>query len=224
MIELISGLLRFQRDVFPSKREVFENLACEQNPQALFITCADSRVVPDLIMQCGPGELFICRNAGNIVPPHGELRGGISATIEYAVSALGVKNIIVCGHSDCGAMKAILHPESVKDMPMVSAWLWQAEGARRVVLDNHPELGEAERLEKLTEENVLSQIDHLKTHPSVAAGLARGDVRLYGWVYNIKTGEMLNYDAETGYFRPLRNVDDIPAACLPSRRTMAIQR
>lgn len=224
MKELVSGLLRFQRDVFPGKKEIFENLAGEQNPKALFVTCADSRVVPDLIMQCGPGELFISRNAGNIVPPHGELRGGVSATIEYAVSALGIQDIIVCGHSDCGAMKGILHPEKVKSMPMVAAWLWQAEGARRVVEDNYPHLSEKEKLEKLTEQNVLSQIDHLRTHPSVAAGLAKGNLRLYGWVYNIKTGEMLNYDAEAGEFRLLRDADEIPTANLQTRRLLAMQR
>src|SRR3954454_22507395 len=116
MQRLIEGVSKFQREVFPSKRELFEQLSSSQKPDALFITCSDSRVVPELFTQAGPGDLFLCRNAGNMVPPYGEMAGGVSATIEYAVLALGVRHIVVCGHTDCGAMKGVLHPELVKDM------------------------------------------------------------------------------------------------------------
>src|SRR3982751_6268271 len=116
MERLLKGVSTFQREVFPQHRELFERLAAKQNPMALFITCADSRVVPDLITQSDPGDLFICRNAGNMVPPYGEMNGGVSATIEYAVVALNIRHIIVCGHSDCGAMKGVLHPEAVEQM------------------------------------------------------------------------------------------------------------
>jgi len=203
MKRLIEGLVRFQREVFPAKQQLFRRLADGQNPRALFITCADSRVVPDLITQSAPGDLFICRNAGNIVPPYGEMNGGVSATIEYAVMALGIRNIIVCGHSDCGAMKAVFHPEKVKNLPTVESWLRHAESARRVVQENYVGLTEEESVQLLTKENVVAQLDHLRTHPSVASRIARGELNLYGWVYQIHSGQMTAYDAELGDFLPL---------------------
>ena len=123
MKNFIDGFIRFKRDVFPKRKQLFERLAGAQSPEALFITCADSRIVPDLIMQTEPGDLFICRNAGNIVPPYGEVQGGVSATIEYAVAVLNVSHIIVCGHTDCGAMKGILKPETLDELPTVKSWL-----------------------------------------------------------------------------------------------------
>jgi carbonic anhydrase len=216
MKRLVAGLVSFQRNVFPQRKELFEHLACEQKPRALFITCADSRVVPDMILQCEPGELFICRNAGNIVPPYGDVRGGVTATIEYAVMGLGIPNIIVCGHTDCGAMRAVLTPEKLKRMPSVQHWLFHAQTAVHMVEDNFPNLTGEERLQKLTEENVLAQIDHLRTHPYVASRVARGDLSLYAWVYNIKSGEMTGYDPESHRFVPL-DEEHIPAAIQPAR-------
>src|SRR5688572_19481788 len=183
MERLIQGVAKFQRDVFPEKQQLFEELASGQSPEALFITCADSRVVPDLITQTNPGDLFICRNAGNMVPPYGELHGGVSATIEYAVCALNVQHIIVCGHGDCGAMKGILHPEAVAHMPTVRTWLSHGEVARHVVKENYPNLSGDDALRAITEENVIAQLAHLRTHPSVAARLARGTIGVHGWVY-----------------------------------------
>src|SRR5262245_41103473 len=136
MERLLRGVTKFQTEVFPAQRPLFEGLASGQSPEALFITCADSRIVPQLITQSSPGDLFICRNAGNMVPPYGELHGGVSATIEYALCVLNVKHIIVCGHTDCGAMKGILHPEAVADMPTVRSWLAHGEVARRIVNEN----------------------------------------------------------------------------------------
>lgn len=211
MKKLVEGFYRFREEVFPNKQDLFAKLALEQHPRALFITCADSRVVPDLITQSSPGDLFICRNAGNIVPPYGERIGGVSATIEYAVLGLGVRNIIVCGHSDCGAMRAVLHPEKLYDMPTVASWLFHAETARRIVHENYGDAAEEERLEALIHENVLAQLDHLRTHPSVGARLARGELNLYGWVYRIDTGEVKGYDADLGEFVPLAG-EKIPAA------------
>jgi len=211
MKRLIQGLMRFQREVFPVKQQLFKSLAESQNPHSLFITCADSRVVPDLITQAAPGDLFICRNAGNIVPPYGLTNGGVTATIEYAVVALGIKNIILCGHSDCGAMRAVLYPERVKDLPTVASWLGHAECARRVVAENHANLTDEDALRVVTEENVVAQLDHLRTHPSVAVRLARGEINLYGWVYEIHTGQMTAYDVEEGRFLPLTE-NTMPAA------------
>jgi carbonic anhydrase len=207
MERLIEGVIQFQDKVFPERRELFQKLAKKQTPLALFITCSDSRIVPDMLMQCDPGDLFICRNAGNIIPPWGDMTGGVTATIEYAVMVLGIKNIIVCGHSDCGAMGAIMHPEKLQDLPAVRNWIMHAERPRRMVLDNYSQLAPAEQLQVLTEENVLAQLDHLKTHPSVASRLASGDLRLYGWVYNIANGQVLTYDIEEHHFVPLRSMD-----------------
>src|SRR3954452_23253510 len=137
MKQLIEGINKFRTDVFPAQSGLFSKLASGQTPQALFITCADSRVVPDLITQSQPGDLFICRTIGNLVPPHGDESGGVSAAIEYALEALNVPNIVMCGHSDCGAMKAVLQPEKVKDLPNTQAWLHHADAARHVVRHNY---------------------------------------------------------------------------------------
>jgi len=212
MRRIVEGLHRFQTAVFPTKRDLFRTLADSQAPRALFITCGDSRIVPDLITQTSPGELFICRNAGNIVPPFGEVAGGVSATIEYAVVALQIPNIIVCGHSDCGAMKGILYPETTKSMPMVGHWLRHAESARYVVEELYRERSEDEKLEILTTENVRAQLANLMTHPSVAVRLARGTLQIFGWHYDISTGEVLTFDGERDRFVRLEPSDRIPSA------------
>lgn len=220
MQKLAEGYCRFRQKVLPRKKELFRQLARGQHPEALFITCADSRVVPDLITQSSPGDLFICRNAGNIVPPHGERIGGVSATIEYAVLGLGIQNIIVCGHSDCGAMRAVLNPWKLHDMPVVEQWLRYADTPRRIVRENYKEAADEERLEALIHENVLAQLDHLRTHPSVAAGLARAALNLYAWVYQIETGEVSAYDASRDAFLPLSD-NQIPDATPRPRRIKA---
>ena len=219
MNELIQGYKKFREEVYPTKQDLFQRLANKQKPGALFITCADSRIVPDLMLQCSPGDLFICRNAGNIVPPYGELLGGVSATIEYAVMALDVRNIIVCGHSDCGAMNGLLHPEKTEGMATVRTWLRNSEAALRTVQQGYPDLTGEARLHALVEENVITQLDHLRTHPSVAAALARGEMNLYGWVYHIPTGEIVSYDRQRGRFVPL---DGSLASATPERRMRAV--
>ncbi|SFS20605.1 carbonic anhydrase [Granulicella pectinivorans] len=211
MQRLLEGHARFRAEVFPKHASLFNHLATGQKPQALFLTCADSRVVPDMILQSNPGDLFICRNAGNIVPSYGEATGGVSATIEYAVLALGIENIIVCGHSDCGAMKAVLSGKKHDNMPTVDAWLKHSTSAMQM-LEQHEahELHDAEeendpqaRLRGLTRANVIAQLANLQTHPSVAAALARGKMNLYGWVYEIHSGRIQSYDAQQGRFLPL---------------------
>jgi carbonic anhydrase len=218
MQKIVAGLLRFQRDIYPQKRDLFNELAAGQNPRALFITCGDSRIVPDLITQVNPGELFICRNVGNIVPPESDFSGGVSSTIEYSVSALKVRHIIICGHSDCGAMKAVLKPESVKDLPKTAGWLRNANAARMVVKENYPGLAGEELLEVLTKENVIAQLENLQTHSCVASRLARGDLSLYGWFYDIKTGAVSAFDSEAQDFVPIDGTT-IPEAT-PKRRLL----
>jgi carbonic anhydrase len=212
MDKLIRGVIRFQEEVYPRLESRFTELAEQQHPRALFITCSDSRIVPDLLTQTSPGELFICRNAGNIVPAHGEATGGVSGTIEYAVAALKVRHIIICGHSDCGAMKGILHPEDVASMPAVAAWLRYGEAARRIVLDNQPHLDENQKLEAITRENVRAQLLNLQTHPSVAAALAAGAVQLHGWLYSIRSGVIETFDQRMNRFRSLTLADASVAA------------
>jgi carbonic anhydrase len=197
---IVGGFQRFRQEVFPQQEELFKALATAQNPRAMFITCADSRIVPELITQSAPGDLFVSRNVGNVVPPYGQMMGGVSTAIEYAVMALGVQHIIVCGHSDCGAMKAVLNPQSLERMPTVKAWLRHSEVALRVVEENC-NCGDHETLGILTEENVVAQLNHLCTHPSVAARLANGQLFIHGWVYDIETCDIRAYDAERGEFR-----------------------
>jgi carbonic anhydrase len=189
--------------VFPKQRDLFEQLAHAQSPEALFITCSDSRIMPNLITQTRPGDLFICRNAGNMVPPYGEVNGGVSATIEYSVCVLKVQHIIVCGHTDCGAMKGVIHPELVQDLPTVRSWLAHGEVARHVVNELYPNLPEKEMKHVLTEQNVVAQLANLRTHPSVAARLAAGKISLHGWMYHIATGRVEIFDPEQGRFVPL---------------------
>ena len=200
MDRIIEGVAKFQREVYPQYSELFKELAHAQAPETLFITCADSRIVPDLITQSRPGELFICRNAGNMVPAYGEMQGGVSATIEYAVTVLPIRDIVVCGHTGCGAMKALMHPEQVESMPAVRSWLSHGELARRMVQDNDQDLTAEDKLRRLTEENVVAQLEHLRTHPSVASKLRTGSLRLHGWVYEIGTGRVEVWDAEQKRF------------------------
>jgi carbonic anhydrase len=200
MNKLVQGLHHFQQHVFRPQREFFETLAAGQRPEVLFIACSDSRINPNLITQTDPGELFIVRNAGNIVPPHSHDPGGEAATIEYAIDALGVSDVIVCGHSQCGAMKALIQPELVAEMPIVATWLENAEATRRIMHSNYKHLSGDDLLEVVVAENVLVQIEHLRTQPAVAAALARGALRLHAWVYTIESGEVFAYDPESGQY------------------------
>ncbi len=195
MKKLIEGLRQFQADSFRTKQSLFEELAGGQQPLALFITCSDSRIDPNLLTGTEPGELFVLRNAGNIVPPHGSVRGGEAATIEYAVNVLKVDDIIICGHSHCGAMAGRLAPESLGELPAVRDWLIHAEGSQSVAPEYDGHISEdSDPLTTAVEKNVLVQLDQLRTHPSVAAALARNELELHGWVYQFETGDVFAYD------------------------------
>jgi carbonic anhydrase len=203
MQKLVDGIHHFQTNAFTSEREFFERLADGQTPETLFITCSDSRINPNLLTNTRPGELFILRNAGNIVPPYGAANGGEGATIEYAVAALGVKDIIVCGHSHCGAMNALIAPAGLDELPTVRAWLGHAEMTRRIIRENYANLEGQALVTATVQENVLAQLENLRTHPAVAARLARGALHLHGWVYKIETGEVFSFDPTSGQFGPL---------------------
>ncbi|MBD8161736.1 carbonic anhydrase [Erwinia persicina] len=199
MQHIIEGFLNFQKDIFPHQKELFRSLASSQNPKALFISCSDSRLVPELVTQQDPGQLFVIRNAGNIVPSFGPEPGGVSATIEYAVVALGVTDIVICGHSNCGAMKAIATCQCLDPMPAVAHWLHYADAAKAVV-DKKTYSSEEEKVNAMVQENVIAQLNNIKTHPSVAVGLRNNALRLHGWVYDIESGAIRALDKDTKEF------------------------
>ncbi|MGB0561048.1 MAG: carbonic anhydrase [Spirulinaceae cyanobacterium] len=203
MKKLIRGLDEFRRTYVPKHQELLEQLSHGQKPRVLFITCSDSRVAPSIITSTDMGELFVIRNAGNIVPPFGAANGGEGGTIEYAITALGIKQVIICGHSHCGAMKGLLKLNKLQaDMPLVYDWLKHAESTRRLVLENYPHQSGEELIETLVAENILIQIENLKTYPMVRSKLHHGELDIYGWIYEIETGEVLAYDAETHTYLP----------------------
>ncbi|QDV40259.1 Carbonic anhydrase [Stieleria neptunia] len=207
MQKLVDGIHRFQRELFSQDQQLFETLVEGQSPLALFVTCSDSRIDPSRLTQTRPGELFIQRTAGNIVPPYGSVHGGEAATIEYAVSVLKVRDIVICGHSHCGAMAGLLDPESIEKLPAVKAYLEHAEATRRIVEENYNHLTDPEKRLTLTvEENVLVQLESLRTHPSVAAAIGRGQLKLHGWVYKFETGEVFAYDPDEAQFKPLQDI------------------
>jgi len=203
MPHFVAGVTRFQKEVFPEKEELFEKLSKGQSPEALFITCSDSRIETAMMTQTDPGELFICRNAGNIVPPHTSYTGGMTASIEYAVTVLQVPHIVVCGHTECGAMNGAMNPEGLDALPHVKEWLGYSKAAVDVVKGIAGDKDAGEQMQQLLQQNVLLQLQHLKTHPSVATRLAKGDLTLHGWVYDIKTGAVDAYDEESNKFVPV---------------------
>ena len=202
---LKSGIRKFRTEIYPEQAAIFQAAAGRpQTPQALVITCADSRIDAETITSSGVGDIFITRNVGNLVPAYGEMLGGVSAVIEYAVSALKVKHIVICGHSDCGAMKALLNPQSMDALPTVKAWMNNAAAALSVASSlEQPGESSADRLKRLTEENVLLQMQHLRTHPSVAGAIARNELTLSGWVYDIGSGEVRISEDGSRTFQPV---------------------
>jgi carbonic anhydrase len=198
------GVRRFRNEVFPVKRELYESLAEKQVPLALFLTCGDSRIDP-LVLTCSePGEVFVERTPGNIVPIYSDSAAvGVSASIEYSVVVLAVKDIVVCGHSACGAMKALLEPEELHLVPATSRWLHYAEPAVRLLNHSYGHLPEAERLKRLCQLNVVLQMSHLHTHPAVETRSRQGTLTLHGWYYEIPTGIVEVFNDETGQFEEL---------------------
>lgn len=201
MRKLLKGLHKFQSSYFPANQEIFEQLAEGQKPRVLFITCSDSRIVPHLITQSGVGELFVIRNAGNLVPPFGAANGGEGAAIEYAIHVLGIEQVIICGHSNCGAMKGLLKLEKLRtEMPLVYEWLQHAESTRRLIQENYSDIKGEELLAITMAENVVTQIENLKTYPVIRSKLHQNKMSIYGWIYDIESGEVLAYNPETDEF------------------------
>ena len=206
LTELRAGIRKFRTEVYPKNKATYLKAVSEpQRPHALFITCADSRLDPELITQSGTGDIFVTRNIGNLVPAYGEMMGGVSAVVEYAVTGLKVQHVVICGHSDCGEMKALVRPESLTEMPAVRNWMNNAAAAMSVAKsmankDERP----SEFVKRLTEENVLLQLQHLRTHPSVAGAMARGELTISGWVYDIGKGEVRISEDGGRLFQPVK--------------------
>ncbi len=211
MAKLVEGVHRFRADYFNKNRELFRALAQRgQRPETLFITCSDARIDPNRITDSAPGDLFIVRNVGNIVPQL-TLPGGTSAALEYAVEVLEVSNVVVCGHTHCGAMQALLDPERIEGLPYVQRWLSQTMRLREIVADRYGELDGMARWTAAAEENVLVQLENLREFPFVARRLEAGKLHLSGWVFAIETGEVLAYDPASGQFAPMTPVASPPA-------------
>ena len=210
MKKIVEGIHSFQQSDFQEEQEFFQALAKGQSPRALFITCSDSRIAPNRLTKTNPGELFILRTAGNIVPPYGAVMGGEAATVEYAIAALKIHHVIVCGHSHCGAMSGLLAPDMIETLPAVQAYLGHAESTRRIMEENYSHITDFhERLDRTVEENVLAQLENLRTHPTVAAAIGRKELELHGWVYKFETGEVFAFDPAIHDFAPLDQV--VPA-------------
>lgn len=203
MQSLIQGYARFRSHAFPQMSGLYSKLAHGQSPKCLFITCCDSRVTPNDFTGTGPGELFVDRSLGNIVPIPGGRETGAPAVVEYAVKALNVEHIVVCGHSQCGAIKAMLDPDSLRELPNVAAWLENAGDARGAVARKYGTLEGEALLDATIRENVLIQLDHLRLHPCVTPRLADGRLQLHGWVFEVGLGQVVAYDPRVDQFVPL---------------------
>ena len=204
MYRLLRGVNEFRRNAYPHREELFSKLSQGQQPLPFFITFSDSLISPYLLTNTEPGELFVLRNAGNMVPKYEEGIGE-AATVEYAVKALKVKDIIVCGHSQCGAMGAVLNPQSCDGLPAVSQWLRNSQELVERVKQQHGDVSDAQMLDLVIQENVLLQLEALQQHPSVREALDADQISLHGWVYSIGTGDVVVYDADQRSF----NIPDI---------------
>lgn len=196
MKKLVRGIVEFRRNVLPDYRETFARLALGQSPDALFIACCDSRVVPNLFASTDPGDLFVVRNVGNLIPPcaageHSSADESEAAAVEFAVMNLHVSNIIVCGHSECAAMHALLEGREKLTAPNLKAWLRHGEAA----LSRLPSPGPGpEQVNRLSKANVLQQLEHLQSYPVVARRLAHGRLRLHAWWFELRTADVYAYE------------------------------
>lgn len=207
MKKLIKGLHKFQTEVFPIQKDFFHNLAKGQNPEILFISCSDSRINPNLVTSAEPGELFILRNAGNIIPPY-TINSSEAATIEFAVCELKVEHIIICGHSHCGALTASLQLDTVStNMPSLYCWL-KTNVAPTVDLihKNYTDLSPTNILNILLQEHVLQQIENLKTHPAVSHAIAEQRLTLHAWMYKFETGDIFSFNTQSGQFECIKHL------------------
>jgi carbonic anhydrase len=214
MEKLVKGILEFRQNILPTYRKDFAHLALGQSPDTLFIACSDSRVVPNLFASTNPGDLFVIRNMGNLIPPFTEVPEegtAESAAIEFSLANLPISEIVVCGHSECGAMHAILSEDNVKD-PHLKGWLKHCD----CLLDQKDLVG-CETLSahnRLSQINVLQQIKHLKTYPPIIERMKKGTLNIHGWYFDIATGDVYAYEEQ---FHQFVLIDEIEAPRILSR-------
>jgi carbonic anhydrase len=206
LARIATGVAKFQTEVYPAQSKFFRELRDHQEPIAMFFTCADSRIDPAMLLQTRPGEIFTERTPGNIVPRYSDHVGGITASVEFAILALHVPLIIVCGHTDCGVVKALAEPEHANGMPALQSWMRHSFDSRERLLREHPDVSGEEKIRLLTEYNVLTQLENLRTHPAVASRLSSGELQVQGWIYDIASGEVSVADAESARFEILGGV------------------
>ncbi|MBM4135520.1 MAG: carbonic anhydrase [Nitrospira sp.] len=202
MEKLLKGIHIFQESYFKKEEDFFRRLSEKQTPEVLFITCSDSRVDPNLVTQSKPGELFIVRNVGNIIPPYDAIKdkNSVAAAIEFAVLGLKVSDIIICGHSNCGAIHALIDKKEFKNMPHLRNWLKIVSPVKDIVKVFYGDL-KGEHHKRITEkENVLIQLRNIQTYPFVSRSLRKGSLYLHGWYYDIGTGDVYSYSPNTHMF------------------------
>jgi carbonic anhydrase len=209
MQKLIKGLHKFREEELGRYQELFRRLSREeQNPHTLFITCSDSRVLAELITQSQPGDLFVVKNVGNIVPSFHATgsTNSTAAAIEFAIQSLGVQDVVVCGHSHCGAMNALLNGiKETTAMPHMHSWIEIAAPVRQIIEKSYTHLKDPiARMTAAAEENVLLALENLHTYPIVLERLATGTLRLHGWFFHIATAEMFAYDPISQQFQPIK--------------------
>ena len=211
MQRLIAGIHKFRKEEFGRYSALFRKLSKDgQNPHTLFITCADSRVLAELVTQSKPGDLFVVKNIGNIVPPASATgsTNSTAAAIEFAVEVLRVNDIVVCGHSQCGAMTALLDSlRFTSSMPHLAEWLKVAAPIREILDKDYTDLTTPEqRTTAAAQENVLFALDNLHSYPCVQDRLADSSLSLHGWFFKIATAELFAYDPESRQFHPITEV------------------
>ncbi|MFK7871693.1 MAG: carbonic anhydrase [Oligoflexales bacterium] len=200
MLQILRGIQKYSKEIFPQQKGLFKQLATGQQPHTMMITCSDSRIDPNLITQTQPGDVFILRNAGNMVPAYGVSQGGEEASIEFAVEVLGVENIVVCGHTQCGAMAALSGKVDLKALPSIEKWLLHAKATQRKMEGKSPVV-----LDDYIEDNVLTQVQNLKTHPSIANGIAQKTLKIFGLVYRFEKGDAIIFDKQKQHFIEVRD-------------------
>jgi carbonic anhydrase len=212
MKKLIQGIVDFRQKSLAAYREKFSTLANGQNPDTLFIACCDSRVVPNTFASSDPGDLFVVRNIGNLIPPcphHApegdDTNASVAAAIEFSIRQLNVSDVVICGHSDCGAMRALLEPGLTKELPAVTRWLRHGIPAHTRFLKEPP--NHLSPLNQLSQVNVIQQIEHMKTYPLVKERMAQQKIRLHGWWFDLATADVHYYNAESKRFVIIDNAE-----------------
>ncbi len=205
MEKLIKGLHKFQTEVFPIQKNFFQDLTKGQSPEILFVSCSDSRINPNLVTSADPGDLFIVRNAGNIIPPNGS-GGGEAATLEFAISQLKVKDIIVCGHSHCGAIEATFYLDKLVDQPNLKTWINNyMVPTLDFVHHNYQDLDAPSLMDILLQEHVLQQLENLKTYDVVTQAIKNQKLTLHAWIYQFENGDIFSFNQQDGQFERIKH-------------------